>query len=55
MPIMLAAINTAIAGAYCLPIVACMAHSVTKNGELSQGVDMSGNVAWDSTRLKAQR
>ena len=32
-----------------------MAYSVTKEGELSKGVDMFGNVAWDSTRLKAQR
>lgn len=55
IPIMPTAINNAIAGAYCLPIVACMAYSVTKEGELSQGVDMFGNVAWDSTRLKAQR
>ena len=55
MPIMPVAINTAIAGAYCLPVVACMAYSVTKEGELSRGVDMFGNVAWDSTRLKAQR
>ena len=55
MPFMPAAINTAIAGAYCLPIVACMAYSVTDEGELSPGVDLFGNVAWDNTRLKAQR
>jgi fructose 1,6-bisphosphate aldolase/phosphatase len=55
MPFMPVAINTAIAGAYCLPVVACMAYSVTKEGTLSRGVDMFGNVAWDSTRLKAQR
>ncbi len=55
MPFMPVAINTAIAGAYCLPVVACMAYSVTKDGKLSKGVDMFGNVAWDSTRLKAQR
>ncbi|MFQ5923886.1 MAG: fructose 1,6-bisphosphatase, partial [Anaerolineales bacterium] len=55
MPFMPAAINTAITGAYCLPVVACMAYSVTKEGVLSTGVDMFGNVSWDSTRLKAQR
>jgi fructose 1,6-bisphosphate aldolase/phosphatase len=55
MPFMPTAINTAIAGAYCLPVVSCMAYSVTKDGQLSLGVDMFGNVAWDSTRLKAQR
>ncbi len=55
MPIMPVAINTAVAGAYCLPLVACMAYSVTKEGQLSTGVDMFGNVAWDFTRLKAQR
>lgn len=55
MPIMPVAINTAVAGPYCLPIVACMAYSVTKDGKLSKGVDLFGNVAWDATRLKAQR
>jgi fructose 1,6-bisphosphate aldolase/phosphatase len=55
MPLMPVAINTPVAGAYCLPLVACMAYSVTKDGVLSEGVDMFGNVAWDATRLKAQR
>jgi len=55
MPLMPVAINTPVAGAYCLPLVACMAYSVTKDGQLSEGVDMFGNVAWDATRLKAQR
>jgi fructose 1,6-bisphosphate aldolase/phosphatase len=55
MPIMPVAINTAVSGPYCLPLVACMAYSVTKKGKLSAGVDMFGNVAWDATRLKAQR
>jgi fructose 1,6-bisphosphate aldolase/phosphatase len=55
MPLMPVAINTAVAGAYCLPLVACMAYSVTSTGRLSEGVDMFGNVAWDATRLKAQR
>ncbi len=55
MPIMPVAINTAIASGYCVPIVACMAYSVTKEGKLSSGVDLFGNPVWDATRLKAQR
>ncbi len=55
MPLMPAAINTPITGAYCLPLVSCKAYSVTKEGLLSQGVDMFGNPVWDHTRLKAQR
>jgi len=55
MPLMPVPINTPVAGAYCLPLVACMAYSVTKEGKLSEGVDMFGNIAWDATRLKAQR
>jgi fructose 1,6-bisphosphate aldolase/phosphatase len=55
MPLMPVAINTAVTGAYCLPLVACMAYSVNRQGKLSEGVDIFGNVAWDSTRLKAQR
>ena len=55
MPLMPVAVNTAVTGAYCLPIVACAAYSVTKEGRLSDRVDVFGNVAWDATRLKAQR
>ena len=55
MPLMPVAINTAVAGPYCLPIVACVAYSVTPQGRLSERVDVFGNVAWDATRLKAQR
>lgn len=55
MPLMPVAINTAVAGPYCLPICACMAYSLTKDGRLSEGVDLFGNVVWDATRLKAQR
>jgi fructose 1,6-bisphosphate aldolase/phosphatase len=55
MPLMPVAINTPVTGAYCLPLVACMAYSVTTQGKLSEGVDIFGNVAWDATRLKAQR
>lgn len=55
MPLMPAAINTAITGPYCLPIVSCMAYSLTKEGKLSEGVDVFGNPVWDATRLKAQQ
>jgi fructose 1,6-bisphosphate aldolase/phosphatase len=55
MPIMPVAINTPVAGAYCLPLVACTAYSVTKDGKLSERVDLFGNVVWDETRLRAQR
>jgi len=54
MPLMPVAINTAVASPYCVPLVACMAYSVTKNGRLSKGVDLFGNPVWDYTRLKAQ-
>jgi fructose 1,6-bisphosphate aldolase/phosphatase len=54
MPLMPVAINTAVAGPYCLPLVACVAYSVNKEGELSKGVDVFGNPVWDRTRLKAQ-
>ncbi len=55
MPLMPAAINTAITGPYCLPIVSCVAYSLTKQGKLSEGVDVFGNPVWDATRLKAQQ
>jgi fructose 1,6-bisphosphate aldolase/phosphatase len=55
MPLMPAPINTAITGAYCLPIVSCVAYSLTKEGRLSEGVDVFGNPVWDATRLKAQQ
>lgn len=55
MPIMPVAINMAVTGPYCMPLVACLAYSLTKDGNLSEPVDIFGNVAWDATRLKAQR
>jgi fructose 1,6-bisphosphate aldolase/phosphatase len=55
MPLMPVAINTAVTGPYCLPLVACVAYSVTAQGRLSERADIFGNVAWDATRLKAQR
>jgi fructose 1,6-bisphosphate aldolase/phosphatase len=55
MPLMPVAINTPVTGPYCLPLVACMAYSVTPQGKLSESVDIFGNVVWEATRLKAQR
>jgi len=55
MPLMPAAINTPVAGPYCLPLVSCMAYSVTKGGELTEGVDIFGNSVWDQARMKAQQ
>ncbi|HLF72850.1 MAG TPA: fructose 1,6-bisphosphatase [Anaerolineales bacterium] len=55
MPLMPAAINTPVAGPYCLPLVSCMAYSVTRDGRLSEGVDIFGNPVWDFARLKARQ
>lgn len=54
MPLMPVPINTAVTGPYCVPLVACVAYSVTQDGKLSAGVDVFGNPVWDGTRLKAQ-
>jgi fructose 1,6-bisphosphate aldolase/phosphatase len=56
MPIMPVAINTAVAGPYCLPIVSCLAFSMDAEGRFTtESVDMFGNVAWDATRMKVQQ
>lgn len=56
MPIMPVGINSAVAGAFCLPLVSCMAFSMDPAGMFTQeAVDMFGNVVWDSTRLKVQQ
>jgi fructose 1,6-bisphosphate aldolase/phosphatase len=54
MPLMPVAINTPVAGPYCLPLVACVAYSLNREGRLSERVDIFDNPAWDRTRLKAQ-
>jgi fructose 1,6-bisphosphate aldolase/phosphatase len=55
MPIMPVAINTAVAGAYCLPLVSCLAFSMDAGGRFcKEQVDVFGNVAWDTTRRKVQ-
>ena len=56
MPIMPVAINTPVAGAYCLPLVSCMAFSMDAGGAFTkEAVDVFGNVAWDATRMKVQQ
>ena len=56
MPLMPVAINTAVTGAYCLPIVSCIGFSLTKKGTFTQYgyVDFFDNPAWDLVRLRAQ-
>jgi len=54
MPLMPVSINSAVAGPYCLPIVACVAYSLNEEGKLSERVDIFGNQVWDNTRRKAQ-
>ena len=56
MPLMPVAINTAVAGPYCLPIISCIAFSMDARGRFTQEwLDLFGNVAWDATRLKVQQ
>lgn len=56
MPLMPVALNTAVAGPYCLPLVSCAAFSMDEKGKFSEEyVDMFGNVAWDATRIKVQQ
>ncbi len=56
MPIMPVAINTPVAGPYCLPLVSCLAFSMdAQGGFTSEVVDIFGNLAWDATRLKTQQ
>src|SRR6516225_6020587 len=56
MPLMPVAIDTAVGGAYCLPIVSCLAFSMDASGILTKEyVDVFGNPAWEGTRLKVQQ
>ena len=55
MPLMPVAINTAVTGMYCLPIVSCVGFSVDAAGHFSDSnCDFFDNVAWDTVRIKAQ-
>jgi fructose 1,6-bisphosphate aldolase/phosphatase len=54
--VMPVAVNTPVGGAYCLPLVSCLAFSMDGAGLFAQEcVDLFGNVAWDATRLKVQQ
>jgi fructose 1,6-bisphosphate aldolase/phosphatase len=56
MPIMPVAINTAVTGIYCLPLVSCMGFSLDEAGNFSDStVDFFDNPAWDEVRVRAQQ
>jgi fructose 1,6-bisphosphate aldolase/phosphatase len=56
MPLMPVAINTAVAGAYCLPIVSCIGFSMDSSGRFARNhADFFGDIAWDTTRHHAQQ
>lgn len=52
MPIMPMPINSPVAGAYCLPIVSCLAISLNGQGKLSEVVDIFADPVWNATRHK---
>lgn len=55
MPLMPVAANTAVTGAYCLPVISCLGFSLSADGYFSrEAVDFFDNPAWDVTRRKAQ-
>lgn len=56
MPLMPVAVNTAVTGSYCIPVVACIGFSMDRDGRFSDSfVDFFDNPAWDEVRLRAQR
>ena len=56
MPIMPVPGNTPVDGAYCLPIMSCLAFSMDAGGGFSrQCIDMFAGIAWEHTRLKVQQ
>jgi fructose 1,6-bisphosphate aldolase/phosphatase len=56
MPLMPVAIDTALTGPYCLPVVSCLAFSMDPAGRFTdEYVDVFDNPAWDATRAKVQR
>ena len=55
MPLMPVALNTAVTGMYCLPLVSCVGFSVSKDGHFSDAyIDFFDNPAWDEVRRRAQ-
>lgn len=56
MPIMPVALNTAVSGWYCVPIVSAVGFSVAKDGKFSADHnDFFDNPVWDHVRIKAQK
>ena len=56
MPLMPVALNTAVTGIYCLPLVSCVGFSINGVGRFSEThVDFFDNVAWDVVRVRAQK
>jgi len=56
MPLLPVAINTPVTGAYCLPVVSCLAFSMNEQGQFTnEAVDLFDNPAWDATRNKIVR
>lgn len=55
MPIMPVAINTPVAGPYCLPIVSCLTFSMDKDGHfVREYVDVFADKSWDAARMRIQ-
>lgn len=55
MPIMPVPIGTPVTGAYCLPLVSCLAFSMDEAGRFTdEHVDMFANPVWAHTRIKIQ-
>ncbi len=55
MPFMPMPMNSAVTGPYCLPIVSCLAFSLSPEGKFSEFVDIFDNQAWDYVRILAQK
>jgi fructose 1,6-bisphosphate aldolase/phosphatase len=56
MPLMPVALNSAVTGPYCVPIVACAGFSIDVHGKFSQQyVDFFGGPVWDFVRINAQK
>ena len=54
MPIMPSAINSAVTGPYCFPIISAVGYSLNGDGHLSETVDFFDNPIWDGVRLRIQ-
>ena len=55
MPLMPVAANVSAATNFCIPMVSCLAFSVTEAGRLSEPVDYFGHACFDHVREKAYR